>query len=198
MPRSGQTQRTTAAPARRDAPLRDRDARPLFYALSGELAEALDDDEQDTVYGYSEPAINELVDSLLRGVALDGHNRTIAEDEIRVLDRVFTKAPALPQPIVVHRGFAAGRSFQVGDTFTDPGFFSTTLDRDYAERFAARADGEHVVVAEVELPAGTRVAPLGDRLLAEYPSEEEVIVHRGSSFQVVSVEPELRFRLLPA
>lgn len=195
MPRSGQTQRT-AAPARRGSTaLAGRDARPVFYALAAVLAAELDDEQADTVYGYSEPAVNELVNSLLRGVELPEPDRAAAEDAIRVLDQVFSIAPALPQPFLVYRGFAAGRSFTIGDTFTDPGFFSTTVDRAYAERFAARADGDQVVVAEIELPAGARVAALGEGL-AEYPSEEEVVVNRGSSFQVLAVEPMLRLRLI--
>lgn len=182
-------------PVRAGAPLTDRDARPVFYALADELAASLDEEQQETVYGYSEPAVNELVNSLLRGVELEACDRAVAEDAIRVLDQVFETAPTLPQPILVHRGFAAGRSFTVGETFTDPGFFSTTLDRSYAERFAERATGDGVVVAEIELPAGASVAPLGSDL-AEYPSEEEVVLARGSSFQVVAVEPALRLRLL--
>lgn len=202
MARSGQTRRGgAAAPTRRPAAsLEGSNARPVFYELADQYADALDWDEQGSVFSYSQAGTSDAVNNRLRGlplpVDLDAQWAPEELDQLATdLDAAFAKAPKLPHALTVYRGFAAGRSFNVGDTFTDPGFFSTTLDREYAERFASRAGGEQVVVAEVELPAGSRVAPLGSEL-AEYPSEEEIVVPRGATFQVVATEPTLRLRLL--
>lgn len=69
-----------------------------------------------------------------------------------------------------------------GDQIVDWGYSSTTLDPGLAANF-----GDDVL--EIELPAGTAVAPL-DRLNSyEFGHQKELVVGRGAVWEIDSVEP---------
>lgn len=103
-----------------------------------------------------------LVNPRLRGDYLGNElDAQIARDR-----QFFDRVPPLPRPVKVFRGLQvespdAGtsafsdfvRSWQVGDVINEPGFMSTTIDRDLAEGFA---NGGRVL--EIDIPAGTRLA----------------------------------------
>jgi hypothetical protein len=104
----------------------------------------------------------------------------------------------VPEPITVYRGFAvAGHEWKVGESFAEPGFCSTTIARDNAERFADRAEGGAQVLAKIDVPAGVEVAPLQE--LAEFPGEEELVLPRGSRFEVLATDGRtVRLRFIAA
>lgn len=175
--------------------LSELETRRCYRQLAEQFVASLAEEEGDACYAYSEPEVSELVNEHLRGVG-DPALREQAEDWIALLDSALAKAPLLPVSLLVYRGFArAGHEWRVGASFSEPGFCSTTIGRAYAGRFAERAEGGEQLFVEIALPRGTKVAPLQE--LAEYPSEEEILLPHGSSFEVVSLSGSCaRLRLL--
>lgn len=177
--------------------LNEIQTRRCYQQLAALFSASLSEEEGDACAAYSEPELADLVNEHLRGVG-NPALQAEAESWIELLDSALAKAPPLPEPLLVFRGFArAAADWQPGAEFSDPGYCSTTIDRAYAERFAVRAEGDVQYLVEIELPTGTKVAPLQE--LAEYPSEEEIVLPRGSRFQIVSLDGgSARLRLLPS
>jgi len=87
----------------------------------------------------------------------------------------------------------------VGGEISDPGFTSTTLDREQTEIFGAEQDS---VDLQIEMPAGTRAVVPGDN--AAIPEEQEVILPPGTRYRVVEASnppppgrPSLRIQVIP-
>ena len=93
------------------------------------------------------------------------------------------------RPIVLYRGVDRD-SVSVGQTFTDHGYTSATLTPGKAFGASDR------FVVKIEVPAGSKALYLGS--LSNVESEDEVILPRGSRFQVTAVRKTgITVRLLP-
>jgi hypothetical protein len=82
------------------------------------------------------------------------------------------------RPMTLYRGIEEGNRLDgvmAGDTITDAGFSSTSLDREIA--------GDYGRVMTIRAPRGTRAA-------VGFVDHEEVILDRGTSFRVVRVTPK--------
>ncbi len=75
------------------------------------------------------------------------------------------------------------RNLKVGDTLTEPGFMSTSLDRAKAEDFL----GDHNVQLEIVAPKGTKAIHIGDSLGDKAYDQAEVLFQRGTTMEVLSV-----------
>lgn len=104
----------------------------------------------------------------------------------------------IPENIVVHRA-ARDMDFKVGEVFTDNGFMSTTASKSFANEFLAGTGKPGAVKNEIEIriPKGAKAIEMfskgnrvnGDRLgpRSLLRKEKEILVQRGSSFNVISV-----------
>ncbi|MGH8357205.1 MAG: NUDIX domain-containing protein, partial [Pseudomonas sp.] len=90
---------------------------------------------------------------------------------IKNITKALDKA-SIPDAIEVHRGlslrkpediaqFFGGNPPQVGNTFTDRAFVSTSLSRQYAQRFAAEGGKAKVGMIHITLPTGSKAAFVG-------------------------------------
>lgn len=119
------------------------------------------------------------------------------EDEramVAHLDSALAKAPRAEQPYTVYRGMQAPKGMEgqgwvranaeVGSTLDLHGYTSTTRDPSQAEYFAGVASDtvESGVLFEIETTQGAQWGGSGP--------EKEVTLARGSSFEVVSVDPD--------
>ena len=130
----------------------------------------------------------------LRGIIDD------SEETISRMDEAFSTAPPVGGGTTAYRGMVLKNGVpEVGDTFTDAAFVSTSVHKDAAEKFADWAKDTHdpgqVAVASIILPPETRVVDM----LAVYEAttgwggaqateERELIMDRGTTFKIVSVE----------
>lgn len=125
--------------------------------------------------------------------------KVIADRIIPNLDSVIADAPPLKEEMTTYRGIfgaeetATFTSMKVGDTFTDKGFASTSMNRRIAENFARSDKADAGVVLEIVNPKGSKgIFPLAIRteMTPQYVfdlSENEWLVPRGSVFEVLSV-----------
>ena len=146
-----------------------------------------------------EPMINDR----LRGDYLQNEFDT----QIANAKEFFQNIPALERPVKVFRGImveepSAGvnafsdfvRTWKVGDVIEEPGFMSTTIDRDMAEGFAN--DG---IVLEIDIPKGAKVATptmFGDI----YQSiENELTLPPNSKYQITQIDGKnIKAKIVPA
>ena len=88
--------------------------------------------------------------------------------------------------MVVYRGLGRGtavRGLDVGDTFKDRGFSSTSLSERVATKFA---DFDNPIVAEIRLRKGQRAGFLsGNWGLGDVDDELEVLLPRGLSYNII-------------
>ncbi len=104
------------------------------------------------------------------------------------MDAVMARSE-VKEPIIAMRGMnfrGASEKFKVGQTYTDKGFVSTTIDTTTAHQFAgARPNGEQAgsrVVCEIHIPAGAKAVYLKGK------GESELLLDRGASFRVDEVK----------
>ena len=128
-------------------------------------------------------------------------------------EALSSDATKLAKPTTVYRGLrftdqARARflkSLEPGRTFTEPGFMSTSLDRDVASRFrherglggfsatstADVADSDGVALT-IQLPAGAHALNVGELVEKSHTAarggNKERLLPRGSTFEVVSVD----------
>jgi len=124
-------------------------------------------------------------------------------ERIDGIDQALTTAPPLVEEATVFRGMdLRGFTPEVGATFTDQAFISTSMDLSVAEKFSERAIGDgasagDVAIAEIRVPPGTRGVPMFKvweaRMGKDGPvgkqmaREREIILNRGSRFRVTKV-----------
>jgi len=77
------------------------------------------------------------------------------------------------------------KSFSVGDEFKDPAFTSTTANVKYADEWASKFKADPIKVT-VEIPKGAKAAYLPKETVGK--QEWEVLIQRGSTYRVKSVE----------
>lgn len=120
-----------------------------------------------------------------------------ARPNIELIDQLFNRGAELKQPTLLYRGIKNSnyipqqeyanyvKSLKAGDILEEPGFMSTTIDRDMAEGFAKSG-----FVFEIEAPTGTKVlSPLmNDELMRPYADpERELLLPRNSKLEILEV-----------
>ena len=87
----------------------------------------------------------------------------------------------------VYRGLSGGdftkavMSKEVGDTFDDKGFMSTSYDKDVAKKFA----GDNGAILEIQVPKGYGKS-IDVTSYSNKPDENEVLLNAGTSLRIVS------------
>ena len=120
----------------------------------------------------------------------------ILNERVSELDKLVELSPALPEDTVVYRGIGGAFAMEleakgVGATFTDAGFTSVSLDRSIARGFPSRPSGN---VMEIVLPAGTKAINPSKFFTSgkiggtELRQEKELILGRGTTFEILSIE----------
>ena len=101
-------------------------------------------------------------------------------EEIRHLD-TLVNSHQLPHDVTVYRTVGWTRKQDImnhmGDTFSDPGFMSTTLDQ-------SKVTGKPGTYIEIQVPKGSRAFPVGS--LSNYQEEAEILFPRDSKLQLIS------------
>jgi hypothetical protein len=141
----------------------------------GAWADALPDDEHAALCAYKDDGQCTVNAPLRAGAPLSAQQ----ERQVALLDRALARF-ALPEPVVVHRGFQLAGPPVLGARIEDPAFVSTSLMRGLAEAFVIEQP-PHPALARVLVPAGTRC---GAPDLAAYVGEVEILLPRGSAFVV--------------
>jgi len=127
---------------------------------------------------------SEPVNSFLRGEMPGGKD---VELDVAALDDALTLAPATKKTTTVYRIAERGVYPDVGEV--DKGFVSATLSKSDAKKFAEQGEFDNPVIYEIQVPAGTRMLPLGQPngdIAAMYPSE--VLLPRGAKIQKSATE----------
>jgi hypothetical protein len=143
---------------------------------TGEWFERYGDESNRVPEGVRDYFANsERINAQLRAGKLDPGTQELVDQVDEAMEYTETK-----QPLLVYRGVsrdALGGS-GVGDTVTDPGYWSTTMDPEQARKFARSANS---VTMHIEIPAGTSV-------LAENMTETGVLLPRGSTVRILAVD----------
>ncbi|MFV2199170.1 ADP-ribosyltransferase, partial [Nocardiopsis sp. LOL_012] len=115
------------------------------------------------------------------------------EHEISLIDQAIAANP-LPEPLTAHRymfgidfmeGFTPGDPTALeGTVQTDPGYLSTSLGARVTRPKAA----QHPFYLHLTLPPGTTALWLGSN--SAYPRERELLLPRGSRYQITKVTRE--------
>ena len=118
-----------------------------------------------------------------------------AKSSIEGIDRLFDKAPTIPEDMVLHRGIHSDYAndviakYQVGDLFTDQAYVSTSTDKQQAEEFATYSDevDNEGFTLEILVPAGTRGIYVPEYLGSyQENAENEIVLDRGTTFRVIA------------
>jgi hypothetical protein len=118
------------------------------------------------------------------------------DESIESLDKLVELSPALTEPTTTYRGIGNNFAIElkekgVGATYVDNGYTSVSLDRGIAGGFPSRPTGN---IMEIVLPAGTKAinpskfftsGKIGN---TELRREKELILGRGTTFEVLSIE----------
>ena len=141
------------------------------------------------------------INAVLRGSpeakTLSENAKRIVKERVSALDAAIAAAPPLAEEAVVFRGLnlRAGFKPEVGATFTDKAFVSTSLDRSAAEAFRDRGGARPTALVEIHVPAGMRglrVEGVSKRSNENMRKEKEILLRRGSRFVVTSVATDPR------
>jgi hypothetical protein len=105
-----------------------------------------------------------------------------ANPETASLDKLID-GYKLPREMTVYRTIGWQRNQEllkhVGDSFSDPGFMSTTLDKSKIDKPSS--------YIEIQIPKGSHGFPVGS--LSNFPEEAEILFPRNSRLEIVSHEP---------
>lgn len=89
--------------------------------------------------------------------------------EIDDLAAVVTRS-TLPEDVTLYRAVSLPEGTASGSVYTDPAFFSATLDREFAEAFRRQHPSQRMAIMEVTVAAGSPA------LLVNNTFEREVIL----------------------
>jgi hypothetical protein len=153
------------------------------------MQDSLTDEETDALWNYTGADVDGAAE--INMYLRDGdpeHDRFFPREAVALLDSALAKA-RLAEDTTVYRGmdYLAWKRLadQVGQTYTDPGYMSTTLDRGFARQF-----GDSRSMLEIKLPKGAPAMPLHPASLRIMDEARggEVLVMRGQRFRINSVE----------
>lgn len=144
--------------------------------------EALTDNQRNAIRGYQQQTFG-LINDTLRGHREEDTKTAYAYEQIAILDQALASA-RMPMNITAYRGFV-DPDLNVGDTYTDLGYSSTTLAPAIA---VARAKGHtNGAVARIKLPLGTTGAYVETVTAID---QAEVLLPRGQTFKIVAITDE--------
>lgn len=115
------------------------------------------------------------------------------ETQVMNLDKAIDTTRPIGQDIFVFRGMATSHhdlhSLEPGDTFFDNGFHSTSMDSEVARRFTLKGVADPKsdktrAVFEIKLKAEQKALVVDG--FAKYDDEREVILPRGTGYQILS------------
>ena len=156
-------------------------------------------DEHRAIKEYADEGFTSVNDALRTNFSKLTDTADDVMEEVRTLDRVLEKhGITVPkgETLEVYRGATnvtdAIRTpyLEVGDTFVDKAFVSTTFDRSVAEGFAT-SDGMNTVI-RVVIPEGKKVGWIGNGDVISW-AESELLLDRNSVFRVVDIERAVPF-----
>ena len=138
----------------------------------------LSNSEKDAVYRYSGDGYEEI-NAVLR---FDQAGSKFTKGRITTLDEVIAKS-TITENVVLFRGVGSDYGellydLGVGDTFVDHGFISTTTDVGVTTTFSG-----HQTLIRIRTPEGSN--GFGVKFISSHSSEYEVILPRGSMFEIV-------------
>jgi len=118
------------------------------------------------------------------------------EKEIVTIDKVMDRS-SLPEDMVLYRGmsFAEGvDQLEVGTTFTDKSYVSTSLSSVDARSFAMRGTSGERALVRIEVDAGQPGIYMEDKQInwSGNLQEEEVLLPRGQTYEVTEVSVPAR------
>lgn len=154
--------------------------------LSAELESLipLKPEETDAFYNYTDDIGNGsnydvINQSLRKGKSLDQEHQKIVDN----MDSAFSRASTNEQ-ITVYRGLNPNFTdkLEIGSSFTDDGFTSTSSELDVAKKFSSGG-----AVMEVIVPKGSKAISLFD--IPAHPNlegenEHEIVLNRGGRYTV--------------
>ena len=136
--------------------------------------------EQYSIKRYCASGYYQINRYLREGSSVSETELTTTKDYITNIDRVMSDPESvLKNPVTVSRDFgysmeAKLKEMQVGDSFVDNGFTSTSRDLKFGS-------------VKIRVPAGIRAILPGD--LARYAEEKELILNRGLRYTMVDNTP---------
>ena len=136
--------------------------------------------EQYSIKRYCAGGYSQINRFLREGFSVSENELSDTKNYIADMDRVMTDPKsAIKNPITVSRDFgysmeAKLKEMQVGDSFVDNGFTSTSRDLKYGS-------------VKIRVPAGIRAILPGD--LSFYTKEKELILNRGLRYTIVDNTP---------
>lgn len=136
----------------------------------------LTENEDYAIDQYSSDGYEGLQSSLRHGESLTSEEKKIADGMDSVIGKTITT-----QPIALFRK-ADDLGINVGDTFVDHGFVSTTTRYGIARDFEGVAT-TNAIVYSIRVPAGTKILPLNGG--SNWPEEREIVLPRNTKFRVV-------------
>ena len=180
-------------------PITDPDKPQSTFAETAQLTGA----EVYAIQSYTGSGYSSI-NGALRGKNSAGQQ---TKDKITLIDAAIAKSAAKTDMVVV-RGISANglaamqkatgtAALGPGAVIKDLGYVSTTRSAGTASNFSN--GGGNGVGLKIEVPKGARILPVKN--LSSYPSEDEFILPRGSSFEILKLDEinnVLHVRLLAA
>ena len=155
------------------------------------LGRKVDNDEDRALQGYAGSGYGAL-NRMLRNTPFESVSE-VTRDRLATLDNIMEESRT-PKDMLLFRKWGYNtserlRNLDVGDTFTDPGFVSTSLAQAPLTKGAGTEFQGSMFF--IEAPKGTRAIPVGQVFM----NEAEVLLDRGTTFKVVQVGPGEHRRL---
>lgn len=109
------------------------------------------------------------------------------QDQVKAIDAIVARAK-IPEDLMVFRGLewpelAKGGKSLIGTIIEDKGFVSTSLGKDFAEKFLR---SENSVLMRIKLPKGSNVAPISYANPVMI-NVREMLIGRNARFRVIDV-----------
>ncbi|HEY5260857.1 MAG TPA: ADP-ribosyltransferase [Solirubrobacteraceae bacterium] len=149
---------------------------------------SLSEAERHAIYEYKAYGFADLNEAL----RFDG---SPDQNLVTLLDRAIARHQ-LREPVIVFRGLVSEiLRYEIadltGDEITDLAYVSTSLLQIVAEDFIAAESRDERLIAEILIPGGVHVGALvGAPDQVRNLGELEILIPRGSRFEIVGTEPE--------
>ncbi len=124
-----------------------------------------------------------------------GTSPEMARDMVKNIDRIFSRAPALPTDLILFRGlnlkYHANKSYEAGEEFTDKGFVSTSVSYKVARYFAIEMEANPAPEDRKAVFAIYFGRPGVKGILVDQ-GEDEVILKHGTKFRVMAKKDSVK------
>ncbi len=167
------------------APKSGLETRALREQASDAIYAKLSSEQQDHLFNYS-GAGPDLSGELRNGLELSPYSKK----QLVVMDQVFDQYAVNIGPTTLYRivDKADAGLLVPGYKFTDKAFVSTSASTQGLASVIAGSEesGSEYVRLHIEVPAGTRALPMSGKWNTYFRDQDEVLLRRGSNFEVVS------------